>query len=201
MLFRSKRISECLGKFQEATSAQINWSKSTALLLGQWLQESPPRLPQQCSWNLEGFKVLDVFFGADAYMQKNWDGLREPILVRLERWKWALPQLSYRGRALVINNLAASMMWHRLTVLDPPVDLLNHVQKAFVDFFYGWVSLASTCSTVSAPGGRRSRANTGFGQSEGHATTDSTETAFRGGRHPLDSFCFGVASDLRWTGL
>ena len=55
-----KRISECLGKFQEATSARINWSKSTALLLGQWLQESPPRLPQQCSWNLEGFKVLGV---------------------------------------------------------------------------------------------------------------------------------------------
>ncbi len=34
----------------------------------------------------------------------------------------------------VINNLAASMLWHKFTVLDPPKELLSGVQKAFVNF-------------------------------------------------------------------
>ncbi len=43
---------------------------------------------------------------------------------------------------LIINNLVASMMWHRLNVLDPPKDLLQRLQKTFVDFFwdgYHWL--------------------------------------------------------------
>lgn len=36
---------------------------------------------------------------------------------------------------LIINNLAASMLWHRLNVLDPPKILLRHIQKIYVDFF------------------------------------------------------------------
>ena len=27
------------------------------------------------------------------------------------------------------------MLWHRVTELDPPMELINHVHKAFVDFF------------------------------------------------------------------
>ena len=131
-----ENVTECLERFQAATSARVNWSKSAALLLGQWRGQCPPRLPQQCSWNVEGFKVLGVHFGSDRYMCKNWDGLREKILGRLQRWRWILPQLSYRGRALVVNNLAASMLWHRVTVLDPPMDLITPVQKAFVNFFW-----------------------------------------------------------------
>ncbi len=43
---------------------------------------------------------------------------------------------------LIINNLAASMMWHRLSVLDPSKALLQRLQKMFVDFFwdgYHWL--------------------------------------------------------------
>ncbi len=37
---------------------------------------------------------------------------------------------------LVINNLAASVLWHKLIVLNPPEEFLREIQKVFVDFFW-----------------------------------------------------------------
>jgi len=136
------QLSKCLDWFQKAPSAKVNWNKTEALLCGQWKEEAPPHLPQQCHWNTEGLKILGICFGTQQYMTRNWDGVVEKILGRLKRWNWIQPQLSCRGRVLVINNLAASMLWHRLTVLDPPAGLLQLLQKHFVNFFWGghhWV--------------------------------------------------------------
>ena len=58
------------------------------------------------------------------------------MCARLTKWKWLLPQLSYRGRVLIANNLVASALWHRLTVLTPPRGLINAIQKEIVDFFW-----------------------------------------------------------------
>jgi len=39
-----------------------------------------------------------------------------------------------------LNNLIASMLWHKL--MDPPVMLIQEIQKRLVDFFfYGLVSI------------------------------------------------------------
>jgi len=65
-------------------------------------------------------------------MEKNWEGLSDQVIGRIQRWRWILPQLSYRGRVLIINNLAASMLWHK----HPPKDFLMKIQKAFVEFFW-----------------------------------------------------------------
>lgn len=54
----------------------------------------------------------------------------------LSRWHWLLPQLSYRGRVLVCNNLVASSLWHKMTVLEPPKELVENVQKHLVIFFW-----------------------------------------------------------------
>ncbi|KAI4877182.1 hypothetical protein NFI96_027554, partial [Prochilodus magdalenae] len=137
----TSRLKKCLATVIPMTCPIVFQNDQFSLLhqhgsTGPRAQRCPPRLPQQCSWNVEGFKVLGVHFGSDGYMQKKWDGLREKILGRLQRWRWILPQLSYRGRALVVNNLAASMLWHRVTVLDPPMDLITPVQKALVNFFW-----------------------------------------------------------------
>lgn len=56
------KLISCLNKFQKATSARINWDKCASLLLGDWEDIGPPRLPQQCKLNQTGFKILGVFF-------------------------------------------------------------------------------------------------------------------------------------------
>lgn len=129
-------LSQCIQAYQEASSARINWGKCSSFLLGEWLESTPPRLPQPCSWNKEGFKFLGVYLGKEEYRNKNWEGLEVKVLGRLHLWEWILSQLSYRDRVLVVNNLAASMLWHRVAVLDPPVSLVGSLQKAFVNFFW-----------------------------------------------------------------
>ncbi|KAK3541506.1 hypothetical protein QTP86_028023 [Hemibagrus guttatus] len=66
----------------------------------------------------------------------NWEGIVGKVCAKLSQWTWVLPQLSYRGRVLVINNLIASLLWHHFTVLEPPEPLIKDVQKRIVNFFW-----------------------------------------------------------------
>lgn len=43
--------------------------------------------------------------------RKNWEGVKVKACARLLQCKWFLPQLSYRGKLLVVNNLVASALW------------------------------------------------------------------------------------------
>ncbi len=131
-----KRLISSLNKYQQASSARINWEKCASLLVGDWQGAGPPKLPQQCSWARDGFRILGLYFGTNSYTEKNWEGLGDKVVLRIQKWRWILPHLSFRGRCLVINNLAASMLWHKFTVLDPPKELLIGVQKAFVNFLW-----------------------------------------------------------------
>lgn len=92
--------------------------------------------------------------------KKNWEGTTEKVKGRLEKWKWLIPNMSYRGRTLVINNLIASSLWHKLTCIDPPLHLLAEIQAILVDFFLGQVTLGSTEYIVFTQRRRRTRIGT-----------------------------------------
>ncbi|KAI4876819.1 hypothetical protein NFI96_007221, partial [Prochilodus magdalenae] len=128
--------------FGKISSAKVNWQKSEAFAVGKWAS-GLPSLPAGVSWKRDGIKYLGVFLGDEATRQRNWDGVVEKMEGRLARWKWIRPQMSLRGRVLVINNLAASVLWHRLSCVDPPVGLLARLQAIMVDFFWDrlhWVA-------------------------------------------------------------
>lgn len=72
---------------------------------------------------------------------------------KTNKWKWLMPQMSYRGRTLVLNNLVASMLWHRLACLDLPAGFLAQIQAKVVDFFLGFFALGATIGAVSAERG------------------------------------------------
>jgi len=77
------------------------------------------------------------------------------VNARLSKWKCLLPQLSYRGRVLVVNNLAASILWHRLMVLEPPDELICRIQRTFVNFFWSgehWIRAAALYLPVQEGG-------------------------------------------------
>lgn len=88
-------------------------------------------------WGKIGFKYLGVFIGDEEVTQKNWEGIIEKVKGRLEKWKWLLPKMSFRGRVLIVNNLVASSLWHKFACLDPPLTLLTKLQALLVDFFLG----------------------------------------------------------------
>lgn len=66
---------------------------------------------------------------------EDWEGLLEKVKGHLSKWKWLLPHLSNRGCVLICNNLAASLLWHKLMCLDSPPRLLSDIQAALVDSF------------------------------------------------------------------
>ncbi len=78
-------------------------------------------------------------------VQKNFEGAVEKIKGRLDKCKCLLPKLSYRGRILIINNLIASSLWHRLMCVDPPANFLFKIQSILIDLFWDklhWVPKA-----------------------------------------------------------
>ncbi|KAK3567282.1 hypothetical protein QTP86_016084, partial [Hemibagrus guttatus] len=117
------------------SSAKVNWAKSEAILVGEWGGRQPS-LPGGLAWERGGFKYLGVYLGTNEFLNKNWEGSVEHVKGRLSRWKRLVPKMSYRGRTLVINNLAASSLWHKLACVDPPPNLLANIQAQLVDFFW-----------------------------------------------------------------
>ncbi|KAK3564452.1 hypothetical protein QTP86_022642 [Hemibagrus guttatus] len=123
-----------IGMIKVLSSAKVNWAKSEAILVGEWGGEQPT-LPGGLVWKKDGFKYLGVYLGNNEFLNKNWEGTVEHVKGRLSRWKRLVARMSYRGRTLVINNLAASSLWHKLACVDPPPNLLASIQALLVDFF------------------------------------------------------------------
>lgn len=121
--------------FNRLSSSKVNWGKSVAFLVGKW-PSGTPCLPGGLVWSRGGFKYLGVFLGDESFIQKNFEGTIDKIKGRLNRWNYLVKKLSYRGRVLIINNLVASSLWHRLACIDPPALFLSKVQSILVDFFW-----------------------------------------------------------------
>ncbi|KAG2468923.1 YTX2 protein, partial [Polypterus senegalus] len=115
-----------------ASSAKVNWEKGDAYLSGDWAHRPPPVLPSGLGWNRKAYHYLGVVLGGED----NWEGFLQRIDLRLKKWQWIATKLSVRGRVLLIKNLVASMLWHRLRSVDPPAGLLHSIQTLLVDFFW-----------------------------------------------------------------
>lgn len=148
-------LNQTLGLYERASSARVNWSKSEGFIVGGWEGTGFPQLPGGLRWRQDGFKALGVFLGNEQFQKKNWEGLLEKVSAKLTKWKWLLPQLSYRGRVLVINNLTASMLWHRTAVMEPPEELILNIQRTLVNFFWSgqhWIRAAALYIPVQEGG-------------------------------------------------
>ncbi len=97
-------MSDALDVYEKASSSKVNWDKSEALWVSQDLSQNLPKLPGNLKWRFEGFKILGIIL-VPMNFKVNWEGVEDKVCTQLSRWKWLLPQLSYRGRVLVANNL------------------------------------------------------------------------------------------------
>ena len=139
-------VIDSLGLFEKASSAKVNWEKSGALQVGHWHERAAPSLPGGLRWGRGGMKFLGVYLGSEDFQKQNWEGVVEKVCARLSKWRWLLPQLSYRGRVLVANHLVDLMaQTHCLTSSKEP-----HRRSTEDDcrFFLVWTTLDSGSSSV-----------------------------------------------------
>ena len=69
------------------------------------------------------------------FERKSFSSIKNEIETVLKKWKQLAPILSYRGRVFIVNNLCASMLWHKVicTIIDDSV--VKEILKLFVAFF------------------------------------------------------------------
>ncbi|KAJ4946367.1 hypothetical protein JOQ06_024034, partial [Pogonophryne albipinna] len=114
--------------FSSASAARVNWRKSEALAVGEW-SGGLPVLPQNMIWKKDGLKYLGVFLGNKSIVLRNWEDVIGKIEGKLSKWKWLLPQMSFKeegGQGLI--HLASRTATFRIQFLQRyltgPADLV-----------------------------------------------------------------------------
>ncbi|CAM4550193.1 unnamed protein product, partial [Lepidochelys kempii] len=123
--------------YSSASSARVNWVKSSGLAVGDWRQVSylPPAL-QTIRWSTGPLLYLGVYLSAThPSLPENWQNLEGGVIERLQKWTRLLRCLSLRGRALVLNQLVLSTLWYRLNTLAPAPGFLTNLRTSILEFF------------------------------------------------------------------
>ncbi|CAM5153838.1 unnamed protein product [Eretmochelys imbricata] len=132
------RVEACQAIYLAASSARVNWVKSSGLAVGDWRQVSslPPAL-QTIRWSAGPLLYLGVYLSAThPSPPENWQNLEGGVIERLRKWTRLLRCLSLRGRALVLNQLVLSTLWYRLNTLVPALGFLSNLQTSILEFFW-----------------------------------------------------------------
>jgi len=104
-------------RFEQGSGAKLNTSKSEAMWLGGWRARGDS--PFGLKW-VNKMRVLGVFFsnGLVSVDDDNWRSKLDKLSSVLNLWKQR--DLSFVGRALIVNVLGASRLWHVAKVIPPP---------------------------------------------------------------------------------
>ena len=121
--------------FARASAARLNTRKTQGLWAGSWIGRSDR--PLTFSWNDDGLSFLGVHLGnTKTYTDKNWKNCKTRLIETLASWFDISTSLSFKGRVLIANHLAASKNFHCLAALTPPDDFLSELQQRLVDFVW-----------------------------------------------------------------
>ncbi|CAM2118270.1 unnamed protein product [Caretta caretta] len=114
------RVEACQAVYWAASSARVNWVKSSGLVVGDgWQASSLPPALQAIWWSAGLLLYLGVYLSAmHPSPPENWQDLEARVGERLQRWTGLFRCLSLRGRVLVLKQLVLSMLWHRLNTLS-----------------------------------------------------------------------------------
>ena len=121
--------------FSSASAACLNEKKSQGLWVGCWTGRNDT--PLNFSWNSEGLPFLGVFLGNTVnYCKQNWVKCKDRLNKTFQSWSRLSYSLSFKGKVLIANQLAASKIFHFLAVLPPPENILNELQNQIVNFVW-----------------------------------------------------------------
>jgi len=119
-------------KYEQGSGTKLNTSKSEAMWLSRW--QANGALPFGLNW-VSKVKILGVYFsnGLISVEPDNWKAKLGKLQSVLNLWKQR--ELSFLGRALIVNVLGASHFWHTAKILAPPqwvVDSCNRIVWPFI---------------------------------------------------------------------
>ena len=117
-------------QYERASGAKLNRGKSKGLWLGAWKDRQDT--PFGIKWVKE-LLLLGATISAGDYSTATWEAPVAKVEKRLSSWKGR--QLTYQGKATVINSLALSQIWHLCHVFTIPEWAKKRITKATWVFF------------------------------------------------------------------
>ena len=133
--------------FEKASGSRLNQSKSKGLWLGSWVGRLDP--PVALDWSPSKLKILGIYVGLVNLEEDNWG----PRICAVEKTllSWRRRNISFRGKALVINALALSQIWYVLSLVHMPPCVLRMLNSLIFDFFWKTKCEQVSCAVVVQP--------------------------------------------------
>jgi hypothetical protein len=137
-------------KYERASGAKLNIAKSHGLLFGSW--KNRVNLPVQLNWSSDAITVLGCRVA--NIESADWDSLVAKLEQQLSLWKQR--QLSFRGRALIVNTLGLSLFWYQATIFDLPKMTVAKINKIIFPFIWSkkreWMARTSVVQPIGDGG-------------------------------------------------
>lgn len=127
------RLLQIFHKYERGSGAKLNTTKSEAMWLGRWRDNGAT--PYGLKW-VNKIRILGVYFsnGLLSVEHDNWKPKLDKLKSALSLW--SSRELSFIGRAMILNVLGASRFWHVAKVLAPPTWVLDSYNKITWPFIW-----------------------------------------------------------------
>ena len=130
-----RAVEEAYDLFARASAARLNKQQSQGLWVGSWAGRVDT--PLGFLWNSKGLVFLGVHLGNTQKIENlNWSKCKNKLQNTLSKWRGLAKRLSFKGRVLIANQLAASQTCHYIATLSPPSNVLSELQAMLVDFVW-----------------------------------------------------------------
>ena len=120
--------------YEQASGAKINVDKCKGLWTGQFKDRTDQLLGFEWYNNYIPDKILGIYFGNTDCTTLNLDGKIQKLKGITNAWTHR--DLSYKGKALVINGLLTSILWYLATTIHIPQETTKDLEQIIYQFFW-----------------------------------------------------------------
>lgn len=121
--------------YERTSGAKINKGKCKGLCCGAFVHRTDQLGNFDWFNNFTPDKILGQFIGNVDCTRSNW----EAKIQKINNFAaWRHRELSYKGKALVINGLLTSTLWYNATSLPVPSWAIAQIDQSIYNFFYSY---------------------------------------------------------------
>ncbi|KAK6178281.1 hypothetical protein SNE40_013084 [Patella caerulea] len=122
--------------YSKASGGQINFNKTVILVIGPTESDHIIYSGNTINFDKNCTKILGVYLGPNKILAEslNWKEVLSKIKNVLNLW--SKRSLTLKGKALILNTLAASKLWYRVAVLDVPEWVERTFKNLILDFLW-----------------------------------------------------------------
>ena len=145
-------VFEVFDRYELGSGARLNLKKCKGLWVGAWRNRQSG--PVDIRWSSVKLRCLGSFLGPGDLSHENWDPRIQALKNLL--FSWRQRNLTFQGRALIINALGLSGLWYLGSVMCPPSWVISEINTEIFSFFWSGkkdkVSRNVVCQPKSAGG-------------------------------------------------